>query len=176
MDFSAIHPYKTRGDGLNWPGRLREMGTGTVIEDGVRIFHPENVALAENGFIGHMAVLDGYYKGHITIGKGSWVGSFSFLHGAGGLDIGDAVGIGPRVTLLTSEHNLEDRVIPVLHGKLLFQPVTIGDGADIGAGSVVLPGVSIGEGAVVGAGAVVTRDIPAYSIAAGNPARVLRKR
>ncbi|MBA2370163.1 MAG: hypothetical protein H0V71_00795 [Chloroflexi bacterium] len=49
-------------------------------------------------------------------------------------------------------------------------------GADIGVNAVLLPGVTIGEGAIVGAGAVVTRDVPAYAIAAGVPARVMRSR
>jgi len=53
-------------------------------------------------------------------------------------------------------------------------PVTIEDGAWLGAGCIVLKGVTIGAGTVVGAGAVVTRDLPAHCIAAGNPARVIR--
>ncbi len=54
-------------------------------------------------------------------------------------------------------------------------PVTIGDKVWIGFGSIVLPGVRIGEGAVVGAGSVVTRDVPAWTVVAGNPARVIRE-
>ena len=53
--------------------------------------------------------------------------------------------------------------------------VTIGDGAFIGINAVILPGVSIGDHAVVGASSVVTRDVPAYSVAVGNPARVIRR-
>jgi acetyltransferase-like isoleucine patch superfamily enzyme len=54
-------------------------------------------------------------------------------------------------------------------------PVRVHDKAWIGFGSILLPGVSIGEGAVIGAGSVVARDIPAWCVAAGNPARVLRE-
>ena len=176
MNFSNINGYQTRGDGRDFSEKLGEMGANIVIEDGVRIFHPENVRLGPNGFIGHSSIIDGYYKGHVTVGEGSWVGPFCFLHGAGGLDIGRAVGIGPRVTILTSEHSLSDRDIPVLHADIVFEGVSVKDGVDLGAAAVILPGVSIGEGAVVGAGAVVVHDVPAYAVVAGNPARVIRQR
>jgi acetyltransferase-like isoleucine patch superfamily enzyme len=176
LDFSQGKAYASRGSGLGFEDRLRALGEGVVIEDGVRIFHPGNVALGANVFVGHNAHLDGYHNGHIKVGEGTWIGQLAFLHGAGGIDIGRAVGIGPRVTVLTSEHDLARADVPVLHADLSFAGVTIGDGADIGASAVVLPGCTIGEMAVVGAGAVVTRDVPAYAVAAGNPARVLRQR
>ena len=65
---------------------------------------------------------------------------------------------------------------PVLHNPIEFKKVVIEDNSDIGVGSILLPGVVIGEGAIVGAGAVVTKSIPPYSIAVGNPARVIRSR
>ena len=54
--------------------------------------------------------------------------------------------------------------------------MVIEDDADLGVGAIVLPGVHVGRGAVVGAGAVVTRDVPAYAVVAGSPARILRHR
>jgi acetyltransferase-like isoleucine patch superfamily enzyme len=59
-------------------------------------------------------------------------------------------------------------------GGPYFGRVHIGKGVSIGVNVVILPGVTIGEGSIVGAGAVVTRDIPPYSIAVGNPAKVIR--
>jgi acetyltransferase-like isoleucine patch superfamily enzyme len=63
-----------------------------------------------------------------------------------------------------------------LASPLEFAPIVVEDDSDIGVGAIILPGVRIGRGAQIGAGAVVTRDVPAYAVAAGNPARVLRMR
>ena len=60
-------------------------------------------------------------------------------------------------------------------GGMYSFPITIGDGAWIGAGTIILPGITIGKYAVIGAGSVVTKDVPDYTIAAGNPCRPIRK-
>ncbi|MFO8071146.1 MAG: DapH/DapD/GlmU-related protein [Polyangia bacterium] len=176
LDLSATRGYRSRGDGLGWAGRLAALGQGAVIEDGVRIFHPENVSIGALSFVGHDAILDGYHEGRIAVGEGSWIGPLCYLHGAAGIDIGRAVGIGPRVTVLTSQHELGRIEIPVLHADLSLEPIRIEDGADVGAGAVLLPGVRVGRGAVVGAGSVLTRDVSALTVVAGNPARPLRGR
>ena len=86
--------------------------------------------------------------------------------------IGDDVMIGPNVTITAATHPLH----PALRRKGLQynKPVTIGAGAWIGAGSVILPGVTIGENAVIGAGSIVTKDVPAGVLAVGSPCRVVR--
>jgi len=80
------------------------------------------------------------------------------------------------VKIITSQHREAGREVPVLFSPIEFAPVVIEDGCDLGVGSIILPGVTVGRGAVVGAGAVVSRDIPAYAVAAGVPARILRYR
>lgn len=142
----------------------------------MRIFHPEQVQLGAGVYIGHDAILHGYHRGQLVIGAGSWIGAQCFLHGAGGLFIGLQVGIGPGVRILTSSHRAARPPDAVLRAPLDFAAVHIEDGVDIGTNSTVLPGVRIGQGAIIGAGAVVRGDIPAWSIAAGVPARVLRQR
>ena len=62
-----------------------------------------------------------------------------------------------------------------VHSGSVYQKTIIEDGASLGAGSVILCGIIIGRNAMLGAGSVVTRDIPPYSLAAGNPCRVIRK-
>lgn len=85
--------------------------------------------------------------------------------------IGSDVSIGPRATILSLGHDPQS---PTFSDR--GAPVEISDHVWIGYGAVVLPGIKIGKGAVVGAGAVVTRDVDAYSIVAGNPAKVIGSR
>ncbi|HST80369.1 MAG TPA: sugar O-acetyltransferase [Kineosporiaceae bacterium] len=89
------------------------------------------------------------------------------------ITIGDDVLFGPKVGLYTSNHSLDpgERVA----GACVARPITIGDRVWIGGGVTILPGVTIGAGAVVGGGSVVTKDVPAGTVFAGNPGRVLRK-
>lgn len=146
-----------------------------MFEEGVLVFHADRIEIGDDVYVGHQAILKGYYKGRFTIGSGTWIGQQAFLHAAGDITIGRRVGIGPGVRILTSSHRL-DGTGPVMDGALEFAPVVIEDGADIGTGATLLPGCRIGRGAQVGAGAVVAGEIPALAIAAGVPARVLRFR
>lgn len=86
--------------------------------------------------------------------------------------IGDDVMFGPSVQIVTATHPLDSTTR--IGGLEYAKPITIGSKAWLGAGVIVCPGVTIGEGSVIGAGSVVTKDIPPYSIAVGNPCRVLR--
>lgn len=87
------------------------------------------------------------------------------------ITIGDHVAIAPEVCILAAGHDHRKRSLPNTAAS-----VTIGNDVWVGARSTILQGVTIGEGAVIAAGSVVTRDIPPYSIAAGCPARVIKKR
>jgi acetyltransferase-like isoleucine patch superfamily enzyme len=158
-------------------GDLAACGEGTVFEPGALVFHPEHVTIGRDVYVGHQAILKGYFRNRLTIGDGSWIGQQAFLHAAGGLTIGARVGIGPGVKILTSRHAMPaDRAAPIMDGPIELAPVVLEDGCDIGVGAVILPGVTIGRGAQIGAGAVVTRDVPAGAIAAGVPARVMAQR
>ena len=168
--------HRSHGSGEFRPDQLRTLGEGCVFEPSVLIFHPENVSLGDNVYVGHFSILKGYYKAQLSIGDETWIGQQCFLHAAGGLTIGRKVGIGPGVRIITSLHEDAPRDVPIIDAPIAFRPVLIEDHADLGVGAIVLPGVTIGHGAQIGAGAVVTRDVPPYAVAAGSPARVLRER
>ena len=176
MDFNQIQVRNTHGSGLYNDNSFRILGEGVIIEDGVLVFHPENITIHNYVYIGHQTILKGYYKDEMIIGEGCWIGQQCFLHSAGGITIGKAVGIGPGVKIITSVHEDLQNNLPLIHQKLRFGQVVIGDGADIGTGAIILPGVTIGEGAIIGAGSVVSNDIEPYSVYAGVPARFLRFR
>ncbi|MEU1645151.1 acyltransferase [Micromonospora zamorensis] len=96
--------------------------------------------------------------------------------------IGDNVMFGPEVTIRGGNHRIDRVGAPMVavekspSDAALDRGVTIGDDVWVGTRAVILHGVTIGRGAVIGAGAVVTRPVPAYTVAAGNPARVIRLR
>jgi acetyltransferase-like isoleucine patch superfamily enzyme len=153
------------------------VGRSVCFEPGVLVFHPEAIEIGDDVYVGHQAILKGYFKNRMVIGDRSWIGQQCFLHSAGGIAIGVRVGIGPGVRILTSTHELPaDPAVPIMDGPLQLAPVVLEDGCDVGVSAVILPGVTIGRGAQIGAGAVVTRDVPAGAIAAGVPARIIGHR
>jgi acetyltransferase-like isoleucine patch superfamily enzyme len=167
----------SHGSGQVDLSQLAACGQGVVFEPGALLFHPENVHIGDEVYVGHYAILKGYYQNELRIGARSWIGQGAFLHAAGGLSIGERVGIGPGVRIITSKHELPaDPQQPIMDGALSFAPVVLEDGCDIGINASILPGVRVGRGAQVGAGAVVTKDLPAGAIAAGVPARVIGRR
>ena len=89
----------------------------------------------------------------------------------GGITIEDDVLIGPGVYLISVNHQLD----PHHRKELELKPVLIKKNAWIGAKATILPGVTVGENAVVVAGAVVTKDVPANTVVAGMPAKVIKK-
>ncbi len=168
--------YKSHGSGQFAVTDFARIGENVVFEGGVLVFHPENIELGSNIYVGHRTILKAYFKNRLSIGDDTWIGPNCYFHSAGGLDIGKRVGIGPNVQILTSSHAEEGVDKPILFSTLSFKMVIIEDDADIGIGSVILPGVTIGKGVQIGAGSVVTKSVPPYSVAFGNPARVVRSR
>lgn len=111
---------------------------------------------------------------HIEIGDRSELGRSCQIYG--GVSLGADVLMGPDVKLITRNHCYQDLSRPIRSQGEEFTPIRVGDDVWLGANVVVLPGVEIGDHSIIAAGAIVTRSIPEYSIAGGNPARVIRDR
>ena len=112
------------------------------------------------------------YGHNIYIGEEVYLNVLCTILDCNTVRIGDHVMIGPGVQIYTAAHHLQAE--PRNQGWEVARAITIEDNVWIGGSAILLPGVSIGLNAVVGAGAVVTRDVPANTVVAGNPARIIR--
>lgn len=108
---------------------------------------------------------------HLFLGRHVFINTDCLFVDLGGLHLSDHVQVGPRVTILTVNHPLD----PAKRRSVQTAAVRVERGAWIGAGATIVPGVTVGENAVVAAGAVVTKDVPANTVVAGVPARVIKQ-
>ena len=120
-----------------------------------------------------MAPFECDYGYHITVGARTFINYGAVVLDGARVAIGEDAQIGPGVQLLTALHPLDP--VERRRGTETAKPITIGDGAWLASGVIVLPGVSIGADTVIGAGSVVTRDMPAGHLCYGNPCRVVRE-
>jgi len=168
--------YRSHGEGELDRPKFRRLGDNVIFERGVWVFHPENIEIGHNVYIGHGAFLKGYYNSLMTIGDNTWIGQCCFLHSGGGIEIGNNIGIGPYVKILTHVHREQERDRPIVFCEQEYKKVVVEDDGDIGIGAILLPGVRVGRGAIIGAGSVVTRDVEPYTVVAGSPAHLIRRR
>ncbi|WP_239256153.1 DapH/DapD/GlmU-related protein [Listeria ilorinensis] len=107
---------------------------------------------------------------HLRIGKHVFINSQVMFTDLGGIILEDHVLIGPGAKLLSVNHPTD----PPIRRGLILKSVLIKRNAWIGAGATILPGVTVGENAIVAANATVTKDVPANTIVAGTPAKVVK--
>ena len=180
--------------------RLRQyatIGIGTI-DRGIqlRLDHPDPKKYLE---IGTDCMVSGHFifessAGYIRIGSHSYIGGGTFISRSS-IEIGDHVTIAWGVTIydhdshsvdyMKRRKDIDDELDDLRHGRNFIehkdwsdvnsQPIKICNDAWIGMNVIILKGVTIGEGAIVGAGSVVTKDVPAWTVVAGNPAKVVKE-
>lgn len=145
---------QTDADGCTFGGRVL-VSEGATISDGVII---------------------AAYGGSIEIGANVYIGPYCVLYGHGGLAIGQHTMIGAHTIIVPANHGFVQPDRPIHVQSLTKKGIAIGEDVWIGAGCKILDGVHIGNSAVIGAGSVVTKDMDAYVIAFGTPAKVAGSR
>ena len=107
---------------------------------------------------------------NIKIGKNVFINSGCCFQDQGGIELGDGCLIGHQAVIATLNHDLD----PNKRGSMIPVKVTLGKNVWVGAHATILPGVKIGDNAVIAAGAVVTKDVPANTVVAGVPAKIIK--
>lgn len=174
---------KSGGARWYWKNKLGAMGKHWCKDKHVTIQNPQCLFFGDNVGIGKYTYfmpcckfLDTEYHPKITIGDGTWIGirnSFAAIHG---ITIGKNVLFAGYVHVTDHSHGYEDVTKPISKQPLTSNgPVVIEDNCWLGFNSEILSGVHIGRNSVVAAHAVVTKDVPPYSIVAGNPAKIVKQ-
>lgn len=151
---------------------LREVGPGVRVQSGGAIRYPGNIRFGKNVKVGRdCQLVSETPSGYLRVGDDAQINSGCMIDFTGGLTIGRQVVISSRTIVYSHSHGYDPRSTPRGIAK------HIGDNAWIGTNVVLLESVTeIGEGAIIAAGSIVTRDVPAFTIVAGNPARPIRTR
>ena len=175
-DWLVMNPVRTRP---RWYVRLmaplyQHRGKGSVIYRSVRMDTPPYRRFV----IGRKSVVESFScinnaVGDVVIGDYTRIGLHNTIIGP--VTIGSHVNLAQGITVTALNHNFSEPGQRIDEQGITTSPVVIADDVWIGANAVILPGVSIGRHAVVAAGAVVTKDVPAGTLVAGVPARIVKR-
>lgn len=133
------------------------------------------IIIGDNCFIHQYGILKCYDRGVIKIGNNVSVNPYCVLYGIGDLNIGNNVRIAAHTVFIPANHNFSDITTPIYKQGITAVGIKIDDDVWIGANVTILDNVRIGTHSVIGAGSVVNRDIPAYTMAAGSPCKIIKK-
>lgn len=165
---------------LHWKWRFKNFGWRSILHKCNMLTNPQNISIGERVIIRKGARLEVVgntpsKETKLIIGDNAAI-QFNFHCGAAiSVVIGKDVVIGGNVYITDHDHCFDNPLLPVRkNSELITAPVSIEDGCFLGEGCVILKGVTLGKRSVIGANAVVTKDIPPYSVACGNPAKVIK--
>ncbi len=187
MDFLKLHDKFHR-----WTARLytrlaassfASLGKGSILYYASRFDNPNRISMGENVQVRPGVWLNAVtqwggrsFSGTIDIGDHATIMDNVQISATENITIGQGVAIGRNSTIVDHNHDYRHPDGPIVHAPPTnAHPVTIGRNTMVAVGCVIAPGVTIGEHCFIAANAVVTRDIPPFSFASGNPARVRRR-
>ena len=133
-----------------------------------------SIKIASNCSLSNQVMIKTGFGGSIVIRPKVIINQGTFIDIQSHLEIGENTLISPFCYICDYDHNFENIDKPIKDQGYNSKPIIIGSDVWIGAKSIILKGVKIGKGSVIGAGSVVVKDIPSYSVAVGNPAKVIK--
>lgn len=165
---------------------FQRLGEGSTFASTCIIKCPEFISIGKNSGIGERSVITAWgayelnqYSPEIIIGNDTQIGSDCHITAINKIHIGNGVLLGKKITITDNSHGEsvaeQANIAPIKRSLYSKGPVVINDNVWIGDKATVLPGVTIGEGAIVGANSVVTKDVPARSVVVGNPAKIIKR-
>lgn len=164
-----------------WGWRFHSLGRRSALGRGLEMNNPRAIAIGSRVTIADEFILSDLRPGQaqcpkISIGDRCTIMYRFQCNAAQSVRIGQDVLIASNVLITDSDHVVEAGVPTARNPKLVTQPVCIEDNCWLGQNVVIVKGVTVGHDSIVGANSVVTHNIPPYSVAAGNPARVVKSR
>ena len=156
--------------------RMGRVGRFVDIRMGLKVNSPKNIYIGNHVKIDRMSRLSSYEGGRIEIEDNCYIGQFFSVMAGGDIIIKKNTLIASYVAIIGENHSMNPEA-GMRYGNqpLIKQNVLIGENCWVGEKVIILPGVEIGDWSIIGAGSLVNRSIPAYSIAVGNPAKVIKR-
>ena len=179
--------------------QFKSMGKDVKIGVGVKIVNPQFISIGDDVWIddhvtliargpgglsigSHIHINDRAYldtereEGYINVHDHVYIGTGTTLFGHWGLEIGEHCLLAQNITITPYSHKFDDKKDYIINQGGHSRKVTLGKDSYLGMNVCVLYSADVGEGSVIGSGSVVVKTIPPYSVAVGNPAKVIRKR
>ena len=152
---------------------------GVHLGSGVRLDtfgNDSRIHLKKHAILDRGVDLRSLERGSIEVGEATYIGPYTCLAGPGAISIGKSCLIASHSGIYANNHNFANPNLKIVDQGITCKGIAIEDDCWLGTGVKVLDGVTIGRGCVIGAGAVVTKDLPAYTVAVGVPAKVVSQR
>ncbi len=167
---------------------FKSLGKGCTLGINTTYIGEKYISIGNNSHVGDYGRLTAYsfylptkqmFSPEISIGENCSIGSQSHITAINKVAIGNNVLTGPRVLITDNAHGGSiDNIMDIAPGKrelISNGPVVIEDNVWIGEGAMIMPNVTIGKGSIIAANSVITKDIPAYCIVAGVPAKIIKQ-
>jgi len=156
--------------------QCKRVGRNVVIGNDVVIWTDGNLEIGDDVCLRRGVQIYEKQGGRIKIGDRVNLGHQCMLDSTVSITIGDDTMIGHRTIIIDSDHKYDDPDTPIVRQGYVAAPIVIGRDVWTGAHVVIVKGITVGDGAIIGANSVVTKDVPPYAIVAGNPARQIGTR